>query len=85
MERRQFPLNYKLLGNINPYYSATEQVLTNRGIPYYDIHHWLNTTDADFNDFNLLGADRLRKAAQTLIKTISQGARALVIVDSDCD
>jgi len=78
-------LNYKLLGNINPHYSATEQVLTNRGIPYYDIHHWLNTTDADINDFNLLGADRLRKAAQTLIKTISQGARALVIVDSDCD
>ena len=32
-----------------------------------------------------MGADRLRKAAQTLIKTISQGARALVIVDSDCD
>ena len=60
-------------------------MLTNRGIPYYDIHHWLNTTDADINDFNLLGADRLRKAAQTLIKTISQGARALVIVDSDCD
>ena len=78
-------MNYKLLGNINPHYSATEQVLTNRGIPYYDIHHWLNTTDADINDFNLLGADRLRKAAQTLIKTISQDARALVIVDSDCD
>ena len=78
-------MNYKLLGNINPHYSATEQVLTNRGIPYYDIHHWLNTTDADINDFNLLGADRLHKAAQTLIKTISQGARALVIVDSDCD
>ena len=32
-----------------------------------------------------MGADRLRKAAQTLIKTISQDARALVIVDSDCD
>lgn len=78
-------MNYKLLGNINPHYSATEQVLTNRGIPYYDIHHWLNTTDADINDFNLLSADRLRKAAQTLIKTISQDARALVIVDSDCD
>ena len=78
-------MNYKLLGNINPHYSATEMVLTNRGIPYYDIHHWLNTTDADINDFNLLGADRLRKAAQTLIKTISQDARALVIVDSDCD
>ena len=59
--------------------------MTNRGIPYYDIHHWLNTTDADINDFNLLGADRLLKAAQTLISVISNGGNALVIVDSDCD
>ena len=78
-------MNYKLLGNINPHYSATEQVLTNRGIPYYDIHHWLNTTDDDINDFNLLGADALRRAASALINTIYQDKRALVIVDSDCD
>jgi single-stranded-DNA-specific exonuclease len=78
-------MNFKLIKPVNLHYSAIEQILTNRNIPYYDIHHWLNTTDADINDFNLLGADRLRKAAQTLIKTISQDARALVIVDSDCD
>ena len=78
-------MKFKLIKPINPHYSAVEQILTNRGIPYYDIHHWLNTTDADINDFNLLGADRLLKAAQTLISVISQDARALVIVDSDCD
>lgn len=60
-------------------------MLTNRGIPYYEIHHWLNTTDNDINNFELLGAGALRRAAQTLISTISQDQRALVIVDSDCD
>lgn len=78
-------MKFKLIKPINPHYSAVEQILTNRGIPYYDIHHWLNTTDADINDFNLLGADRLLKAAQTLISVISNGGNALVIVDSDCD
>ena len=78
-------MKFKLIKPINPHYSAVEQILTNRGIPYYDIHHWLNTTDADINDFNLLGADRLLKVAQTLISVISNGGNALVIVDSDCD
>lgn len=32
-----------------------------------------------------MGADRLLKAAQTLISVISNGGNALVIVDSDCD
>lgn len=60
-------------------------MLTNRGIPSHDIHHWLHTTDNDINDFNLLGADRLLKAAQTLVSKISKDERALVIVDSDAD
>ena len=78
-------MNYKLIKPINPHYSALEQVLTNRGIDVHDIYHWMNTTDADINDFNLLGADALKRAAQKLISTISQDKRALVIVDSDCD
>ena len=78
-------MKYKLINPINPHYSAVQQVLTNRGIPLDKIHDWLNTTDADINHFDLLGADRLRKAAQTLIKTISQDEKALVIVDADCD
>ena len=78
-------MKYKLIKPINPHYSAVEQVLTNRGIPYYEIHHWLNTTDDDINDFNLLGADALKRAASALINTICNNKRALVIVDSDCD
>ena len=76
-------MKYQLINPINPNYSALEQVLINRGIPREEIHHWLNTTDADINDFNLLGGDRLLKAAQTLIKTIQNDEAALVIVDCD--
>ena len=78
-------MNYKLLGNINPHYSATEQVLTNRGIPYYDIHHWLHTTDEDINDFRLLGEDKLKRAAQALLSAVSQEQKILVVIDCDAD
>lgn len=78
-------MNFKLIKPVNQHYSATEQILTNRGIPFYDIHHWLNTTDADINNFLSLSAAALKRAARALISTISEDRRALVIVDSDCD
>lgn len=78
-------MKYQLINPINPSYSALEQVLTNRGIPRSEIKHYLNTTDADINDFNKLGGDRLLKAARTLIGAIQSDSRALVIVDCDCD
>lgn len=40
-------LNYELINPINPEYSALEQVLTNRGIAYDDINHYLNVTEQD--------------------------------------
>ena len=45
-------MKFKLIKPVNPHYSAREQVLTNRGIPFNEIDHWLHTTDADINDFN---------------------------------
>lgn len=78
-------MNFKLLKTPNPRYTAQQQVLTNRGIPFNEIEHWLHTTDEDINDFSLLGADRLHKAAQILVSVIAQDKNALVIVDSDCD
>lgn len=85
MGRGVLLLNFKLIKPINPIYTTIEQIFTNRELPVYEINHWLHTTDEDINDFNLLGADRLKRAAATLIKTISENKRALVIVDSDCD
>lgn len=48
-------MRYQLINPVNPNYSALEQVLTNRGIKYENISHYVNTTDEDINSFLLLG------------------------------
>ena len=78
-------MKYKLIAPVNPSYSAIEQVLTNRGIPYDEINHYLNTTDEDINSYNSFGEDNLRHAAAALIRCIQLDQKALVIVDCDCD
>lgn len=78
-------MKYKLLKEVNPNYTAQEQVLTNRGIPLNEIHHYLNTTDNDINDYKLFGEERLKTAATALIKCISEDKEALIVVDCDCD
>ena len=78
-------MNYKLIQEPNPNYSALEQVLVNRGIPRADIQHWLHTTDEDINDFRLLGEDKLKRAAQALLSAVSQEQKILVVIDCDAD
>ncbi len=78
-------MKYKLIAPVNPSYSAIEQVLTNRGIPYDEINHYLNTTDKDINSYNSFGEDNLKHAAAALIRCIQLDQKALVIVDCDCD
>lgn len=78
-------MKYKLIKEINPNYTAQEQVLTNRGISITDIKHYLNTTDKDINEPECFGEDKLKSAAAALIQTISADKNALVVVDCDCD
>lgn len=78
-------MKYKLIKEMNPSYSTVEQILVNRGIKLSDIHHYLNTTDDDINSAEALGEERLKAAAATLISTIKNNEKMLVIVDSDCD
>lgn len=78
-------MKYKLIKPINQNYSPIEQILTNRGIPYHEIQHYLNTTDNDINSFNLLGKDKLHAAAAVLITTIKNNNKTLVLIDSDAD
>ena len=78
-------MKYKLVKEVNPNYTAQEQVLTNRGIPLNEIHHYLNTTDKDINDYKLFGEERLKHAAAALVACISQDKEALIVVDCDCD
>ena len=79
-------MKYKLINEINNDYDVIEQILTNRGIKFSDIGHYLNTTDEDINEPEAFGLkEEMYQAACTLIKTISENKNALVIVDCDCD
>lgn len=78
-------MRYKLINQNNPSYSTVETILTNRGIPYKDINHYLNTTDGDINDYFLFGENNLKLAAQELIKAIQQDKQIFMPVDPDCD
>lgn len=78
-------MEFKLFKEPNKYYSAKQQVLYNRGIPFEDIEHYLHTTDEDINDFKLLGEDNLYKAASALSEAIRNKQSIMVIVDCDCD
>ena len=78
-------MKYQLIHPVNSQYSATQQILTNRGIPLAEIPHYLNTTDADINTPKALGLDLLKQAAAELIDAINNNKNAVVIVDADCD
>ena len=78
-------MRYRLIEEMNPNYNAVQQILTNRGINFSEIHHYLNTTDADINNAEMLGPQLLKDAAAALIKTIQNEEECVVIVDCDCD
>lgn len=78
-------MRYQLIKPMNPKYNALEQILTNRGIPYEEIYHYLNTTDADIASPDTLGADKLKEAVVTIARHIGADRKTLVICDCDCD
>lgn len=57
-------MKYQLINPINQSYSTIEQILTNRGVPYNEVYHYLNTTDNDINSFKELDVLKLRAAAK---------------------
>jgi single-stranded-DNA-specific exonuclease len=78
-------MKYKLIKEVNPNYSALEQVLTNRGIEYNNLYHYINTTDADINSPLAFGEENMKNAAAAIITAVKYNLKTLVIVDSDCD
>ena len=76
-------MEYRLRAPEFPIYTPVEQVLVNRGIPYDQINHYLNTTDNDILDPRLI--PNLDEGAKMLIKHISQNDKVLIQIDSDCD
>ena len=54
-------MKYKLIKEMNKEYNAIQQILTNRGINFNDIHHYLNTTDEDINEPEAFGLEQEMK------------------------
>ena len=78
-------MKYQLIKPINKNYTLIEQILTNRGIPFNKIQHYLNTTDNDINPPEKLGQNKLKKAITLLVEKIRSNDQVLIIVDADAD
>ena len=78
-------MKFELINQINPNYSATEQILVNRGIKQEDIEKYLNTTDKDINQPECFGEELLKTAAALVIQTVQSEKQMAIIVDCDCD
>lgn len=77
-------MDYQLIKPIQENYSAIEQVLTNRGIKFEDIAHYLNVTEED--NLSPLLLDNIEQAAKMLFNQLHKdGFHIHVQVDSDCD
>ena len=74
-------MEYQLINEQN--YDILTQILINRGIKLEDIHHYLNTTDDDILDPQLL--DNLRPAAQMLLTHIVNMDKTCILFDVDAD
>lgn len=77
-------MEYQLISPINKEYSPLEQILTNRGIQYKDIDHYLNVSEQDNLSPTLL--KNIETSAQIILKHLNnKDAHCHVQVDSDCD
>ena len=78
-------MKYKLIKTPDKNLTPTVQVLYNRGIDLNDIHHYLNTTDADINNAEMFGETNVKAAVSALASAINNNLDTLVLVDCDCD
>lgn len=78
-------MKYKLIKTPDKNLTPTVQVLYNRGIDLNDIHHYLNTTDADINSAEMFGETNVKAAVSALASAINNNLDTLVLVDCDCD
>lgn len=78
-------MEYQLLASRIPprELSAVEQVLFNRGIDPENVEHYLNTTDEDILNPQMIM--NIAEGAKVLVKHIAQGNKVLIQIDSDCD
>ena len=72
-----------LINERNKELTPIEQVLFNREIPKEQMHNFLNGTDDDILDYNLL--DNINKAVQMFLYHYKKESKILIQVDADAD
>ena len=76
-------MRVELIAPMNPLYSATETVLSNRGVK--NLRRYLNTTDNDINSPLAFGQELMTCSRRMLMTHIAAEDKTLIIVDADCD
>ena len=76
-------MQYKLINTPNSSLGTIENELINRGLKKDDISHFLNTTDEDIVDFNLL--NNMENGIKMLLSHINNNDKILIQIDSDVD
>lgn len=78
-------IKYQLYKETVPEYSALQQLLYNRGVALEDQQPWLFAGKECYNDWRLLGEDRIRQAIDTIVDTMSANKNICICVDPDAD
>lgn len=78
-------MKVELIKEPNDNYSATVQVLTNRGIKPEDIRIYIASTMDNVNEPAAFGEENMKLGARMLMIHIAANDDILVIVDADCD
>lgn len=77
-------MQYQLIKPVNPNYSVFEQILTNRGINYHEVDHYLFTDDhKDIYPPEII--KNIDKGASTLQSHIENNHDIFIQIDSDAD
>lgn len=76
-------MKYQLINNRNENYDLVTQLFINRGFDIEDIPHYLNTTNEDILDPNLL--KNINEGAEMLLDHIHQQKDLFIVPDVDAD
>lgn len=78
-------IKYQLYRDVVPECSALQQVLLNRGIEMKDQQRWLFAGKECFNDWRLLGEDKVVRGINSVLDAMNADKNICVCVDPDCD
>lgn len=78
-------MKVELIKEPNDNYSATVQVLTNRGIKPEDIGIYIASTMDNVNKPTAFGEENMKRGAKMLMSHVAANDDILIIVDADCD